>query len=139
MKRFKQTLYIILISILVLAFSGCHKDQITRWRCIPYEGCLIELSMDNERDLVYVAADYQGFVPPDSSLEYHFLFYDNSIYIKNGDTLRYLDRTFHTPDCPIFVITSQSKGTMDFRAICYFYDCSLSSQYVTDYHFIRIP
>ena len=140
MKNLKHNLiFFAVVSILVLAFCGCHKEQITRWRCVPYEGCNIELTMDDERNLVYVAADYHGFVPPNPSLQYHFLFYDNTIFKKTGDTLQLLEPITHEPDLPIFLITSQSDETMDLIAISYLYDCASSSHYETDYHFTRIP
>ncbi len=140
MKNFKRLLlFITVVSLLVLAFSGCRKEKITRWRCVPYEGCLIEISVDHETDYVYVAADYRDFVPPDTSLYYCFLFYDNTILKKTGEVLRYIDRTTHRPYYPIFLITSQSEETMDISAISYLERIDYCSHCVTDYHFIRIP
>ena len=140
MKTFRHTLFFFaVVSILVLASSGCQKEKITRWRCVPYEGCLIEISVDNETDYVYVSADYRDFVPPDSSLYYYYLFYDNTILKKTGEVLRYIDRTTHRPYYPIFLITSQSEETMDISAISYLEGGNCYSHCVTDYHFIRIP
>ncbi len=140
MKNIKRLLlFITVVSLLVLAFSGCRKEKITKWRCVPYEGCLIEISVDHERDLVYVAADYHGFVPPNPSIQYHFLFYDNTILKKTGDhTLQLLDQITHEPDLLTFLIASQSDETMDIIAINFLNDCDAYSYYVTDYHFIRV-
>ena len=134
MRNIKRLLlFITVVSILLLVFSGCRKEKITRWRCVPYEGCLIEISVDNERDLVYVTADYRS-----APQNYYFLLYDNSIYRKTGNTLHYLDPTTFTTDIPRFVISSQSEETMVIIAYSFIQHYDIWSHYVTDYHFIRV-
>lgn len=139
MKHLKHTMVLLLaLCTLTLLFSSCHKEKITKWRCVPYEGCNIELTFDNEADLVYVSADYSGFIPPDPSLDYHFLFYNNTTYKKIGDTLREIDPFTNIICSTGFVIVSQNDEMMDVVADSYWHDCYYASHYVTDYHFVRI-
>ncbi|MCQ2276883.1 MAG: hypothetical protein MJZ87_08085 [Bacteroidales bacterium] len=139
MKHIKHTMAILLaICTLTLIFSGCHKEKITKWKYVGYEGCNIELTIDNEADLVYVSADYSGFIEPIPELNYQFLFYDNTTYKKIGDTLREIDPFTNIICSTGFVIVSQNDEMMNVVADSYFSDCDALSHYITDYHFVRI-
>lgn len=129
---------IMAVCTLVLTFSSCHHEKITKWRCVPYEGCNIELIIDNESDLVYVTADYSGFIPPDNTRHYHFLFHSNTRYKKIGNVLRYIEPLTDELDSTGFVIISQSDESMDIKADNYWEDGDAASYYVTDYHFNRV-
>ena len=139
MKKIKYILVLVIaLCTLTLVFSSCHKEKITKWRCVPYEGCNIELTFDNETDLVTVSADYSEFITPNPTLDYHFLFQDNTIYKKNGDILRQIDPSTNEISSEGFVIVSQNDEMMDIVADNYWHDCYCASYYVTDYHFVRI-
>ena len=136
MKKIKHTLiFAIAFCTLTLAFSSCHKEKITKWKYVGYEGCNIELTIDNEADLVYVSADYSDFIP-DPMWDKDFLFIDKSIYQKVGDTLLRLNSnneiTYYG-----FSIVSQSDESMDLTAFHSKYPDRLLF-YITDYHFVRI-
>ena len=139
MKKIKYILVLVIaLCTLTLIVSSCHKEKITKWRCVPYEGCNIELTFDNEADLVYVSADYSGFISPDPTLDYHFLFHNNTTYKKIGNTLRYIDPYFNVIDSTGFAIISQTDAEMDLVADKYGHDCYYASFYITDYHFVRV-
>ena len=139
MKHIKHTMAILLaLCTLTLFLSGCHKEKITKWRCVPYEGCNIELTIDNETDWVTVSADYSGFVAPNPELNYQFLFYDNTSYKKIGNTLRLFDSYFNVIDSTGFAITSQTNNSMDLVADKFIQYYGTNLYYITDYHFVRI-
>ena len=139
MKKIKYILVLVIaLCTLTLLFSSCHKEKITKWRCVPYEGCNIELTFDNETDLVYVSADYSGVVFLEDWIHYHFLFHNNTTYKKIGDTLREIDPFTNIICSTGFVIVSQNEEMMDVVADNYWHDCDASSHYITDYHFVRV-
>ena len=53
MKRIKHLLFLIIaFSSLALAFSGCHKEKITKWKCVLEEGQEVVLTIDETTDFV---------------------------------------------------------------------------------------
>lgn len=136
MKKIKHTLiFAIAFCTLTLAFSSCHKEKITKWKYVGYEGCNIELTFDNETDLVTVSADYSNFIP-DPMWDKAFLLFDGYVCQKVGDTLLLLDSNNEITHYG-FAIVSQSDESMDLTAFNSRFPDRLLS-FVTDYHFVRV-
>ncbi|MBQ4442675.1 MAG: hypothetical protein II899_11320 [Bacteroidales bacterium] len=135
MRNIKRLLlFITVVSILLLVFSGCRKEKITRWRCVPYEGCLIEISVDNAADLAHVTVDYaEGYAPNPC-----ILFHHNTTYKIIEEALRRINPATSAFDSPGFIITFQSYGYMNLVAVDYREDDYDDTPYITLYYFTRV-
>ncbi len=136
MKTFHHTLFFFtVVSILVLASSGCQKEKATKWRCVvPQWKCNVELLVDNAADLAYVTVDYADGYAPNPRI----LFRHGTTYKKNGSIFRRINPDTGATELPGFVIASLSYEYMELVAVDYREDDNDSTAYKTLYFFTRV-
>ncbi|MCQ2275340.1 MAG: hypothetical protein MJZ87_00105 [Bacteroidales bacterium] len=118
MKHIKHTMVILLaLCTLTLIVSGCHKEKITKWRCVPEEGLEIVLTIDHSSDMVTVETNPDPLRP---TKPVRYVFRNGDIYILvdskiYGCYYNYFDEFIIHPYLG-FDIVFQTDTTMELEA-----------------------
>ena len=79
MKKIKYIIVLVIaLCTLTLIVSGCHKEKITKWRCVPEEGLEIVLTIDHSSDMVTVETNPDPLRP---TKPVRYVFRNGDIYI----------------------------------------------------------
>lgn len=140
MKKIKYIIVLVIaICTLTLIVSSCHKEKITKWRCVPEEGLEIVLTIDHSSDMVTVTTDPDLLYSANPYITY--VFRNGDIYKLFGNRMfGAFYNCFDVLSIDTFVgfdIVSQTDTTMELEAYGFPEYNDLSTQ-IINYKFNKI-
>lgn len=142
MKRIKPILFLIIaLCSLALAFSGCHKEKITKWKCVLEEGQEVVLTIDESDDVVTVETNPMPLTSEDTDA--NFLFYSGKTLKICGKQMflydRESNRVFDDRMMYWFDIVSKTRSTMELKVhLITWYDDNTQGWIIKNYKFNKV-